>query len=229
MKRAIYFKQLELGPMQNYVYLLGDPTTHEAAVVDAAWDLDTVLRTAEADGYRITTDLVTHFHPDHLGGDLMGHRITGAAELIARAPVKVYIHKAELPFVHRLTGLSPSDVVPVESGDEIQVGNLKVKFLHTPGHTPGSQCFLVGNALVSGDTLFIGSCGRVDLPGSNPEDMYRSLTQVLGALPDETVLYPGHNYADRPRSTLGEEKRGNMMMRFRSLADFLSVMNPLRG
>ena len=229
MKRAIYFKQLELGPMQNYVYLLGDPTTREAAVVDAAWDLDTVLRTAEADGYRLTTDLVTHFHPDHLGGDLMGHQITGAAELVARAPVKVYIHKAELPFVHRLTGLSPSDVVPVESGDEIQVGNLKVKFLHTPGHTPGSQCFLVGNALVSGDTLFIGSCGRVDLPGSNPEDMYRSLTQVLGALPDETTLYPGHNYADRPRSTLGEEKRGNMMMRFQSLADFLSVMSPLRG
>ena len=229
MKRPIYFKQLELGPMQNYVYLLGDPTSREAAVVDAAWDLDAVLRTAEADGYRITTDLVTHFHPDHLGGDLMGHQITGAAELVARAPAKVYIHKAELPFVQRLTGLSPSDVVPVESGDEIEVGNLKVKFLHTPGHTPGSQCFLVGNALVSGDTLFIGSCGRVDLPGSNPEDMYRSLTQVLGALPDETVLYPGHNYADRPRSTLGEEKRGNMMMRFRSLADFLSVMNPLRG
>ena len=134
------------------------------------------------------------------------------------------VHKAELPFVHRLTGLSASDVVPVEGGDEVAIGNLKVKFVHTPGHTPGSQCFLVGNALVSGDTLFIGSCGRVDLPGSNPEDMYRSLTQVLGALPDETLLYPGHNYADRPRSTLGDEKRTNMMMRFRTLGDFLSVM-----
>ena len=224
MKHPIYFKQLEIGPMQNYVYLLGDPTTHEAAVVDAAWDVDMIVRTAEEDGYRVTKDLVTHFHPDHLGGDLMGHSIRGAAELIAKVPAKVYIHKLELPFVHRLTGLSASDVVPVEGGDEVAIGNLKVKFVHTPGHTPGSQCFLVGNALVSGDTLFIGSCGRVDLPGSNPEDMYRSLTQVLGALPDETLLYPGHNYADRPRSTLGDEKRTNMMMRFRTLGDFLSVM-----
>jgi len=154
MRLPIYFMQLELGPMQNYVYLLGDPNTHEAAVVDAAWDVDAIVRTAEADGYRITKDLVTHFHPDHLGGSLMGHQIIGAAELTARVPAKVYIHKAELPFVHRVTGLSPSDLVAVEGGDEVQVGQLKVKFLHTPGHTPGSQCFLVGNALVSGDTLF---------------------------------------------------------------------------
>jgi hydroxyacylglutathione hydrolase len=224
MKRPIYFKQLELGPMQNYVYLVGDPTTHEAAVVDAAWDVDAAIRTAEADGYKITADLVTHFHPDHLGGDFMGRQIIGAAELVGKVPAKVYIHKAELPFVHRLTGLSDSDIVAVDAGDETTIGNLKVKFLHTPGHTPGSQCFLIGNALVSGDTLFIGSCGRVDLPGSNPEDMWRSLTQVLGALPDETILWPGHNYADRPRSTIGDEKRTNMMMRFHNLKDFLSVM-----
>jgi glyoxylase-like metal-dependent hydrolase (beta-lactamase superfamily II) len=224
MKLPIWFKQLELGPMQNYVYLLGDPNTHEAAVVDAAWDVDAIVNAAEAEGYRITHDLVTHFHPDHLGGNLMGHQITGAAELVARVPAKIVIHKAELPFVHRITGLSPSDVTAVEGGDEIQVGKLKVKLLHTPGHTPGSQCFLVGNAVVSGDTLFIGSCGRVDLPGSDPEDMYRSLTQVLSALPDETILYPGHNYADRPRSTIGDEKRSNMTMRFRNLKDFLTMM-----
>ena len=224
MKHPIYFKQLEVGPMQNYAYLLGDPTTHEAAVVDAAWDVDTLVQTAEADGYRITKDLVTHFHPDHLGGDLMGHQIRGAAELVAKVPAKVVVHKAELPFVHRLTGLSTSDLIPVEGGDDVTIGKLTVKLLHTPGHTPGSQCFLVGNALVSGDTLFIGSCGRVDLPGSNPEDMYRSLTQVLGALPDETLLYPGHNYADRPRSTIGDEKRTNMMLRFRNLHEFLSMM-----
>jgi hydroxyacylglutathione hydrolase len=228
MKQPIWFKQLELGPMQNYVYLLGDPETREAAVVDAAWDVDEVLRTAEAEGYRITKNLVTHFHPDHLGGDLMGHHIRGAAELVAKVPAKTYIHQAELPFVHRLTGLSDSDIVAVAAGDQTTVGRLQVMFLHTPGHTPGSQCFLVGNALVSGDTLFIGSCGRVDLPGSNPEEMYRSLTQVLGALPDETLLFPGHNYADRPRSTLGEEKRRNMAMRFGSLQDFLAVMSPLR-
>jgi glyoxylase-like metal-dependent hydrolase (beta-lactamase superfamily II) len=229
MRQPIYFKQLELGPMQNYVYLLGDPHTREAAVVDAAWDVDAILRQAEEDGYRITKNLVTHFHPDHLGGDLMGHHIRGAAELLARVPAKAYVNKVELPFVHRIAGLSDSDLVAVEAGDEILVGELRVKFIHTPGHTPGSQCFLVGNALVSGDTLFIGSCGRVDLPGSSPEDMYHSLTNVLGALPDETILFPGHNYADRPRSTIGDEKRGNMMMRFGSLKDFLAVMSPLRS
>jgi hydroxyacylglutathione hydrolase len=228
MTQSIYFKQLELGPMQNYVYLVGDPTTREAAVVDAAWDIDTVLQTAEADGYRITHDLVTHFHPDHLGGAFMGHSVIGAAELVGRVPAKVVVHKAELPFVHRITGLSDSDVIAVEGGDDVMIGNLKVKLLHTPGHTPGSQCFLVGNAVVSGDTLFIGSCGRVDLPGSSPEDMYRSLHDVLAALPDETVLFPGHNYADRPTSTIGDEKRTNMMLRFQNLKDFLGVMSPLR-
>lgn len=226
--RPVWFRQLQLGPMENFVYLVGDPTTRECAVVDAAWDIDAIVREAEAAGYRITHDLVTHFHPDHLGGSLMGHRIIGAAELVARVPARVVIHKAELPFVHRLTGLSASDLLGVEGGDTITIGTLPVTLLHTPGHTPGSQCFLVDGRLVSGDTLFIGSCGRVDLPGSNPEDMWRSLTTVLAALPDETLLFPGHNYADRPQSTIGEEKRRNMTMRFKSLKDFLAVMSPLR-
>jgi glyoxylase-like metal-dependent hydrolase (beta-lactamase superfamily II) len=224
MTDTIYFKQLEVGPMQNYAYLIGDPVSREAAVVDAAWDVDSIVAVAEADGYRITKDLVTHFHPDHLGGALMGHQIVGAAELVARVPAKIVIHKAELPYVHRLTGLSSSDVIPVEGGSDVAIGNLTVKMLHTPGHTPGSQCFLVGNSVVSGDTLFIGSCGRVDLPGSNPEDMYHSLTTVLGALPDTTVLYPGHNYSDRPRSTIGDEKRHNAMMRFPTVEGFLRTM-----
>ena len=228
MSDAIYFKQFEVGPMQNYVYLIGDPETREAAVVDAAWEIDAIVEAAEADGYRITTDLVTHFHPDHLGGALMGHQITGAAELVARVPAKVVIHKAELPYVQRLTGLSSSDITPVEGGTDVPVGKLTVKMLHTPGHTPGSQCFLVNDALVSGDTLFIGSCGRIDLPGSNAEDMYRSLTEVLAALPDDTILLPGHNYADRPRSTIGDEKRRNPMMRFPSVEGFLQAMGVYR-
>lgn len=229
MSTQPWVRQLLLGPMANYVYLVGDPETRECAVVDAAWDLDAIVETAEAEGYRITHDLVTHFHPDHLGGDLMGHRIIGAAELTARVPAKVVIHKAELPFVHRLTGLSASDVTAVEGGDEIRIGSLPIRLLHTPGHTPGSQCFLVGGSVVSGDTLFIGSCGRVDLPGSSAEDMYRSLTGVLAALPDETLLLPGHAYADRPTSTIGEEKRTNVMLRFPALKDFLAVMSPLRS
>ena len=228
MKEPIYFKQLELGPMQNYVYLLGDPHTREAAVVDAAWDVDTIVATAEADGYRITHDLVTHFHPDHLGGSFMGNNVIGAAELVARVPAKVVIHKAELPFVHRLTGLSDSDVQAVEGGDDITIGELKVKLLHTPGHTPGSQCFLVEETgqpgrLVSGDTLFLNGCGRVDLPGGDPEALYRSLHDVLKRLPDDTLVYPGHLYAE-PFDKLGEQKRTNPYLRVATLEAFLGFL-----
>ncbi len=223
----IIFRQLELGPMQNFVYVIADPATREAAVVDAAWDIDAIVQLAEREDLRITKNLVTHFHPDHLGGELMGHRIPGAAELLARVSAKAYVHKTEVPYLARIAGLSRTDVVAVDAGDTTTVGGLTITFVHTPGHTPGSQCFLVHNQLVSGDTLFIGSCGRVDLPGSDAAAMYHSLTEVLGRMPDDTVLYPGHNYADRPASSIGEQKRTNPMMRFRSVTEFLAVMSPL--
>ena len=224
MSGPIYLRQLEIGPMQNFVYLVGDPQTREAAVVDAAWDIDAILAAADADGMTITKALVTHFHPDHLGGRFMGMTVTGATELIARLPVKVYIHKREAPYVGRVSDLSVSDLVAVEGGETIDVGDVPVTFVHTPGHTPGSQCFLAAGNLISGDTLFIGSCGRTDLPGSDPAEMYRSLNQTLRSLPDETVVYPGHNYADRPTSTIGDEKRRNLTMRFDSVDEFLRFM-----
>jgi hydroxyacylglutathione hydrolase len=224
MSGAIYLRQLAVGPMQNYAYLIGDPETREAAVVDAAWDVDGILDVAAADGMTVTKALVTHFHPDHLGGRFMGMSVTGAAELIAKRPVKVYIHKHEAEYVGRVSDLAASDLVPVEGGDTVTVGNVPVTFVHTPGHTPGSQCFLVGGSLISGDTLFIGGCGRTDLPGSDPAAMYRSLNVTLRNLPDDTVVYPGHNYADRPTSTIGHEKHRNMFMRFPSVEEFLRFM-----
>jgi hydroxyacylglutathione hydrolase len=224
MSAPIYLRQLEMGPMQNFVYLVGDPTTREAAVIDAAWDIDAILAAAAADGMTITKALVTHFHPDHLGGRFMGMSVTGATELVAKLPVKVYIHKHEAPYVGRVSDLSPSDLIGVEGGDTTTVGDVPVTFVHTPGHTPGSLCFLAGGNLISGDTLFIGSCGRTDLPGSDPAEMYRSLNQTLRNLPEDTVVYPGHNYADRPTSTIGQEKRRNMCMRFNSVDEFLRFM-----
>jgi glyoxylase-like metal-dependent hydrolase (beta-lactamase superfamily II) len=223
----IYLKQLELGPMQNFVYLVGDRQARECVVVDPAWEIDTIVDTAQADDMRLVGALVTHTHQDHVGGSLaswgMPGRIPGVEELLARVPARVYVHKAEREF---LPGLG-SDLVKVDNHDTLAVGRLTLTFLHTPGHTPGSQCFLVDGRLVSGDTLFIDSCGRTDLPGSDPSEMYHSLTQRLGALPDDTVLLPGHNYGGAS-STLGEQKRRNPFMRFASLGDFLRVMGGTR-
>jgi hydroxyacylglutathione hydrolase len=219
----VYLKQMELGPMQNFVYLIGDPATRECVVVDPAWEIDTIVDTAQADGFSIKGALVTHTHQDHVGGSLeswgMPGRIPGVEDLLEKVRAKVYVHKAEREF---LKGFG-SDLVKVDNHDTLPVGRLTLEFLHTPGHTPGSQCFLVDDRLVSGDTLFIGSCGRTDLPGSDPSEMYYSLTQRLGALPDQTILLPGHNYGG-PSSTLGDEKRQNPFMRFASLGEFLRAM-----
>jgi hydroxyacylglutathione hydrolase len=220
---TIYLKQMELGPMQNFVYLVGDPVSRECVVVDPAWDIDTIVETAQADDMTIKGALVTHTHQDHVGGSLeswgMPGRIPGVEELLARVPAKVYVHKAEREF---LPGFG-SDLVKVDNHDTLPIGRLTLTFMHTPGHTPGSQCFLVDDRLISGDTLFIGSCGRTDLPGSDPSEMYLSLTQRLGALPDNTILFPGHNYGGSA-STIGDEKRRNPFMKFTSLGNFLRAM-----
>ena len=221
MNDRLYFKQLEMGPMQNFVYLIGSLETRKAAVVDAAWEIDEILRLAAQDDMEITHAFVTHTHPDHVGGRFAGIEIEGVTELLGKCDAKVVVHKAEAEF---LKALSRSDIMKTEGGDKVDIGGIEIQLLHTPGHTPGSQCFLVKNRIVAGDTLFIGSCGRVDLPGSSPEQMYYSLTQKLMALPDDTILFPGHNYSDKTTSTMGEQKRSNPYFQFRSLKQFLAAM-----
>jgi hydroxyacylglutathione hydrolase len=219
MSADLYLRQLELGPMQNFVYLIGDSVTRDCVVVDPAWDIEAIVETVAGDGMNLRAALVTHTHQDHVGGHLFGFDIPGVTELLERARVKVYVHKAER---EHLRGMG-TDLMPVEGGDTLSIGRRALTFLHTPGHTPGSQCFLIDGRLISGDTLFIQSCGRTDLPGSDPGEMYTSLTQRLGALPEETVVYPGHNYGG-DSTTIGAEKRHNPMMRFRSMSDFLRHM-----
>jgi len=219
MAGGLYLRQVELGPMQNFVYLIGDQTTRECFVVDPAWDIDGIVDLLASDDMHLTGVLVTHTHQDHVGGHLFGHDIPGVAELLGKHAAKVYVHRAEREF---LKGFG-SDLQKVEGGDTIHVGAVPITFIHTPGHTPGSQCFLVNGCLISGDTLFIRSCGRTDLPGSDPKEMYLSLTQRLGALPEETVVLPGHNYGGS-QTTIGAEKRQNPMMRFASMSEFLQVM-----
>jgi hydroxyacylglutathione hydrolase len=219
---SLYLKQVELGQMANYVYFIGSTKTREVAVVDPAWEIDRIVKLAEADDMRITHILVTHTHPDHVGGKLFGLQIQGIAELLEKVDAKVVINKAE---AGHLTPLAGSNIVGADSGYTLKLGDIAITLIHTPGHTPGSQCFLVQDHLISGDTLFIGSCGRVDLPGSNPEQMYDSLVNTLMKLDDKIVVLPGHNYAaGRLSSSIGEERRANPFVQFRSVSEFLRAM-----
>jgi len=232
---SLYIKQLLAGrdfatadsfaaQMANFVYLIGDDEKRVCMVVDPAWDIPGIIEFANNEDMQLIGALVTHYHPDHIGGDIFGHSITGLADLISTCAVKVHVNEAESAGVKQVSGLSEIDIIRHKAGDDLPIGNVRVKLLHTPGHTPGSQCFLAGSALVSGDTLFIGGCGRVDLPGGNPEQMYYSLTQVLAKLPEDTLLFPGHNYAAKEVSTIGDEKKGNHYMRVGSLEDWKSLM-----
>jgi hydroxyacylglutathione hydrolase len=232
---SLYIKQLLAGrdfakadsfarQMANFVYLIGDDDQRVCMVVDPAWDIPGIIEFAEKEDMRLIGALVTHYHPDHIGGDIFGHSISGLAELMSIRPVKVHVNEVESGGVRQVSGLSDSDITKHKGGDDISIGNVTVSLLHTPGHTPGSQCFLADSALVSGDTLFIGGCGRVDLPGSNPEQMYHSLTQVLAKLPEDTLLFPGHNYAAKEVSTIGDEKKDNYYLKIGSLEDWQSLM-----
>ena len=212
------------GEMRNFMYLMGDPTTREAVIVDPAWDVGGLLERAAADGYEVKGALVTHYHPDHVGGDLFGYEIDGLAALLELRGVPVWVNRQEAEGLKIVTGVSDTDLRKVESGDTLQVGQMEIRFLHTPGHTPGSQCFLIGNRLIAGDTLFVQGCGRVDLPGGDPEAMYESLTGRLAKLPADTVLYPGHDYGPARTSTIGAELEQNHYLRVRSLDDWRRLM-----
>ncbi|MCZ6502593.1 MAG: MBL fold metallo-hydrolase [Gammaproteobacteria bacterium] len=219
----LIIEQIQVGPMQNFAYLVGSRSTREVAVVDPAWDIDGLLNFIDERDYKLVAALVTHYHPDHCGGSFGNNSVTGVAELLETHPVKIYTHKLEAEGLKKVTGISDSDMKKVESGDKLKIGDVEVEFLHTPGHTPGSQCFMIKRTLVSGDTLFVDGCGRVDLPGSNSEDMYHSL-QKLAALPDDTLLLPGHDYSQVPHATMEETKRINTYMRIKDLDSWKMMM-----
>ncbi len=219
----LFIEQLPLGYMQNFVYVIGSRATREVALVDPAWDVAGLLEHLDKQDLRCVAALITHCHPDHVGGRLGGMRIEGLPALLERQGTRVYVHRDEIPGVERVTGIPAADLVAVESGEKLRLGGVEIEFIHTPGHTPGSQCFKVRNALVSGDTLFIDGCGRVDFPGSDPDRMYESL-QRLAALPDDTVLYPGHDYGPVPHESLGRIKRSNFYLRVPDLASWRTLM-----
>jgi len=206
----LYIRQLELGPLQNFVYLVGSLETKEAIVVDPAWDVPSILKAAKEDGMKIVGAFVTHTHFDH---------VNGVEELIEATDAQVFVHKEE---AHAIP-IAKSNLRPIDGGDAIPIGSFHGSVLHTPGHTPGSACLTIADRLISGDTLFIGGCGRCDLPGGDPEALYRSLVR-LRQMDDRTILYPGHHYARQPTSSLGQERQYNPFLNAPSLQQFLGLV-----
>jgi len=230
----LYFKQLLSGrdfaqddpfahQMVNFVYLVGDREANEAVIVDPAYDPAGILNVLEADGMTCVGMLGTHYHADHVGGSMMGLQVAGAAEMLESQNIPLHIQAAEADFVKKVTGLGDDELVLHDGGSQLEVGAITIDLLHTPGHTPGSQCFLVDNRLVAGDTLFLQGCGRTDLPGGDPELLYHSLTSVLSNVPDDAVLFPGHQYSPAPSATMGDTRAQNMVFAPKSAEQWMAM------
>lgn len=229
-----YFRQLLSGrdfaatdpiaqQMRNFAYFIGDRETSEAVMVDPAYAADELAAALEADGMQLAGVLVTHHHPDHVGGSMMGFTLKGLAELLEHRTVPVHVNTHEADWVSRVTGIARSELTGHEHGDRINVGAIDIELLHTPGHTPGSQCFLVDGRLVAGDTLFLEGCGRTDFPGGNVDDMFRSL-QALAKLSGDPIVFPGHWYSAEPSAPLEEVKRSNYVYRASNLDQWRMLM-----
>jgi glyoxylase-like metal-dependent hydrolase (beta-lactamase superfamily II) len=195
-KQPLLIKQLELGPMQNYIYFIGNEDTKEVVVVDPAWDVDKIIDYAKENNYQIKGALITHGHPDHTNG---------INALLKNFDIPVYVSRHEA-FFYKPIG---ENIKEVDDDFSINLGEVKIDFIHTPGHTPGSQCFLCDGNLISGDTLFLDGCGRCDLPGGDAETMFDSIANKLLKLPNSTVIYPGHNYHHLHCDTLENQKHSN--------------------
>lgn len=224
MSGELYFRQLLGGldfavgdplaeQMLNFVYVVGDRSTGEALLVDPAYRPRELVDLVEADGMKVVGVLATHYHADHVGGSLGGRfDIPGIVELLETVDVPIHVQRDEVEWVTKGTGVGDGALVAHDAGDVVTVGAIDVTLIHTPGHTRGSQCLLVDDHLISGDTLFLDGCGRTDLPGSDSEEMYRTLTQRLSAIGDNTVLYPGHLYSADPSAPMRDVRANNRVL-----------------
>ena len=193
------FEQIKVGSMQNFSYIIGDEKSKEAAIVDAGWEPEKLVEATKNKGIKIGYILLTHNHYDH---------VNALTKLFELTKAKIIVHEEDAGFIGNL-GLP---FKAVKDNDEIDIGKLKIKVIHTPGHTPGSVCYLAENKLITGDTLFVEAIGRVDLPGGNIKQMYESL-QKLKKLDDNVEVYPGHDYGSKQHSTIAYEKENNPYIR----------------
>jgi len=233
VSERLYWRQLLSGrdfatqsllarQMANFTYVVGDAVTREVVLVDPAYAPEELLDLLAREDLSLVGIVATHYHADHIGGSLMGHAVPGIAELAALVDVPVHVQATESTWVTRGTGVGIPPVREHEPGATLTVGEVTITLLHTPGHTAGSQCLLVEGRLVSGDTLFVSGCGRTDLPGSDPREMYVSLHERLAGLPDDTIVYPGHFYSPEPFATLGELRARNAVLAERPLDEWLA-------
>jgi glyoxylase-like metal-dependent hydrolase (beta-lactamase superfamily II) len=200
---ALEIVQIDASEMDNYSYLVYCPQTMQGAAVDPSLRPERLLEEAKQRGVTLSLLLNTHGHQDHIAGN---------SQIQAHAKVKLAAHPSDLPQAE----------IKLQNGSMLEIGNGSIKVLHTPGHTPGSLVFQTGNAIITGDTLFVSRCGRADLPGSKVEDLYYSL-QRLKQLPAETRVYPGHNYGPTPTSTIGWELEHNDFLKCLDLPSFIKL------
>lgn len=203
--------QIKVGPMDNFSYVVWDKDTLHAAVIDPAWQPEKIKDILTGEKLALQAVLLTHAHPDHLN----------ALRAFAADGLPVFLNDGDYFMLED----RPPALKPVSDGEELQVGSMKFSVLHTPGHTPGSVCYLAGQDLYTGDTLFIGECGRVDLPGSSPEALYDSFVK-LARLPDPVKVWPGHSY-NGDTSTIGVQKEYNLYLQLARQgrkADFLKAV-----
>lgn len=233
VSNRFYFRQLLSGQdfaqddamarqMVNFAYLLGDRESGECVVVDPAYSVDQLVAIAESDDMKIVGALASHYHADHIGGSMMGYSIEGITRLLEHHNVPIHVNEHEVQWITKTTGVDSDNLESHTSGDVITVGELEIVLVHTPGHTPGSQCFLVNGCLVSGDTLFLDGCGRTDLPGSDVGQMYDSLTR-LATLPDDTIVLPGHRYSEPPAARLSDVKQFNYVFKPKTKEAWLTM------
>ena len=233
MADRFYFRQLLSGrdfahsdpvarQMVNFAYAIGDRVTGEALLVDPAYGIDELMGLLAEDDMVPVGVLASHYHADHIGGDLGGYPIEGIAALFERVDIPIHVNSHEVPWIERTTGVT-SSLRAHDSGDVIKVGEIEVELVHTPGHTPGSQCFLTEGHLLAGDTLFLEGCGRTDLPGSDPGEMYETLTKRLSNVPDDTVLFPGHLYSAESSQSMGQTRKENWVLAPRSPQEWLAI------
>src|SRR3989337_616059 len=201
----MFFRQIQQHG-DNFSYVVADEAAGEAAVVDSSYNAGKIAQIIKTQNYRLKYIINTHGHSDHTAGNEELRSIFGA-KLVA----------------YRLSRVGFD--IGIDDGDILQIGKVRIRVIHTPGHTPDSICLLVDDKmLLTGDTLFVGECGRTDLPGGDSKSMYDSLFNKLLKLDDNVTVYPGHDYGPKPYSTIGEEKEFNYTLKRRSLTEFISFM-----